>query len=518
MFTSRIVIAGFIAASTASMIIEEQQFAALLKRQAPGSPEYACHDNCGTAITVSKAGGDYCTEEVFLYDYKNCLQCAGPDNVDIWKYYGGSLSTAAGKCDGLDTEPKSGKQDDVGDAKHPGDSTGASSAASSSTPTSTTETVTEPVSSVAHATNTLEAVTDVLSSSGAEATGTAIESSSAAASLTSAVESAVSFAVSSVLDTAAVVPVPTVSGAPYATGNATTNGTSPTASAPTGQFTGSAETVHMNNVVALIGAVAAVFYQGPDREEDAVEITEEHIKQLENEVLVEASIDGPDTFYYRGFPSYDILADKPDPLAYIHNLPITILRVSSNRFSTPLSREVPKLLDTLQGLLTEDKLYLLKLRNKECLDNIDIPSPYSLKTYIRSDQTAHDQLESITPYFLNRPGKLAGPKDGIDEEDDKVHKTKDWQPGYWIHCVVYRLIWKDQDEEQLLPISGGFIEAFRESIIPAKNSKSNDYSTFGSEQPTYKAQPSNQIKYIQAYSAYDESSSVSSPQRIHLWF
>ncbi|KAJ4344671.1 uncharacterized protein N0V89_012415 [Didymosphaeria variabile] len=251
MFTSRIVIAGFIAASTASIITEEQHFATLLKRQAPGSPEYACHDNCGTAITVSKAGGDYCTDEVFLYDYNNCLQCAGPDNVDIWKYYGGSLTTAAGKCSGLDTEPKSGKQDDVGDAKHPGDSTGASSAASSSTPTSTAEAVSEPASSAA------EAVTDAPSSSAAEATATASEASSAAASLSSAVESAVSSAVSSVLETATAVPVPSVSGAPYATGNGTTNGTSPTASAPTGQFTGGAETVQVRNVVALIGAVAA---------------------------------------------------------------------------------------------------------------------------------------------------------------------------------------------------------------------------------------------------------------------
>ncbi|KAF2441072.1 hypothetical protein P171DRAFT_475517 [Karstenula rhodostoma CBS 690.94] len=238
MFTSHLILTSCLAFTTAALTAPDPLFATLLKRQAPGSPAYACHDNCGTAITVAKAGGDYCTDEVFLYDYKNCLQCAGPDNVDIWKYYGRSLATAAGECSGLDTEPKSGKQEDVGDAKHPGGSSDASSAVSSSAPTSTAEAVTEPSSSAAESTAAGE---------------------SSLASLSSAVASAVSSAVSSALETTTAVPVPTtVSGAPYATGNGTSNETTPTTSAPPGQFPGGAETLQVRNVVALIGAVAAV--------------------------------------------------------------------------------------------------------------------------------------------------------------------------------------------------------------------------------------------------------------------
>ena len=63
-------------------------FASLLKRQAPGSPEYNCHDNCGQAIIQARSSPSYCTDNIFLTDYKNCLQCSGPDNVNIWSMYG----------------------------------------------------------------------------------------------------------------------------------------------------------------------------------------------------------------------------------------------------------------------------------------------------------------------------------------------------------------------------------------------------------------------------------------------
>ena len=43
------------------------------------------------------------------------MQCAGPDNIGIWQYYGNGLSKAGESC-GLDTEPAEGKQPDVGEA------------------------------------------------------------------------------------------------------------------------------------------------------------------------------------------------------------------------------------------------------------------------------------------------------------------------------------------------------------------------------------------------------------------
>ncbi|KAL5412550.1 hypothetical protein PMIN04_009802 [Paraphaeosphaeria minitans] len=230
MFTFHL-LASFLALTTASFT-PDALFATLLKRQAPGSPGFACHDNCGTAITISKAGGDYCTDDVFLYDYANCLQCAGPDNADIWKYYGGSLTTAAGKCSGLETQPKSGTQEDVGDAKHPGD---ASSAVSTAAPSETAEPVTEPASTM----TLVEPVTVP-----AESTATAGES---------VVSSAVSLVSSAPTD----VTLSTVSGTPNATSNGTTVETTPTVSAPS-EFPGAAETVQVRNVAALIGAVAAV--------------------------------------------------------------------------------------------------------------------------------------------------------------------------------------------------------------------------------------------------------------------
>ncbi|KAF1994752.1 hypothetical protein P154DRAFT_526847 [Amniculicola lignicola CBS 123094] len=135
MVASRCVLfAGLTAFASASVLVaEEQMFNALLKRQQPGTPLYNCHDNCGTAITVSKAGGDTCKDEVFLFDYENCLKCAGPDNDNIWRYYGGSLTPVAEKC-GLPTAPLSGEQADVPEAMHPG---GSSEPTPTPTPTPT---------------------------------------------------------------------------------------------------------------------------------------------------------------------------------------------------------------------------------------------------------------------------------------------------------------------------------------------------------------------------------------------
>jgi hypothetical protein len=53
----------------------------------------------------------------FKTNYQNCLQCAGPDNYNIWRMYGNTLSAAGSSC-GLSTVPLAGKQDDVGPAVH----------------------------------------------------------------------------------------------------------------------------------------------------------------------------------------------------------------------------------------------------------------------------------------------------------------------------------------------------------------------------------------------------------------
>jgi hypothetical protein len=87
----------------------------------------------GTAISLSRQP-NACDNQGFKTNYANCLQCAGPDNYNIWRMYGRTLSTAGSSC-GLPTEPLSGKQSDVGPAVHDG---GASSTAASATPASAT--------------------------------------------------------------------------------------------------------------------------------------------------------------------------------------------------------------------------------------------------------------------------------------------------------------------------------------------------------------------------------------------
>ncbi|KKY18639.1 putative dynactin arp1 p25 subunit [Diplodia seriata] len=81
----------------------------LLKRQDDdmSEAEYNCHDNCGQAIVAARASGTAgpCTDATFLHDYAACLQCAGPANQDIWRYYGGALTAVAAECSGLSTVP-----------------------------------------------------------------------------------------------------------------------------------------------------------------------------------------------------------------------------------------------------------------------------------------------------------------------------------------------------------------------------------------------------------------------------
>ncbi|CAO2649196.1 Nn.00g101450.m01.CDS01 [Neocucurbitaria sp. VM-36] len=136
MIATQLLLAGFIAAASATALASEEViFAKLLKRQEPGTPAYACHDAC-TAITVSRQPNP-CENEIFLADYEICLTCSGPDNFNIWRYYGGSLSTIGTTC-GLETEPKSGKQPDPSEVVH-ASSTTVAPAASTPAPAATSE-------------------------------------------------------------------------------------------------------------------------------------------------------------------------------------------------------------------------------------------------------------------------------------------------------------------------------------------------------------------------------------------
>ncbi|KAI8935880.1 hypothetical protein NX059_007395 [Plenodomus lindquistii] len=178
MRSSQFMLLGLCAAANATLLSSEDTlFASLLKRQEPGTPAYNCHDNCGTAITVSKPpASPPCSDPSFLSNYANCLQCSGPDNYNIWRYYGRSLSVAGAAC-GLETEPKSGKQDDVGPAAQAAGSS-ATSAAAAPTTTSVSVGVSETASAAATAPISTSAAAEEVASSSAAAQTSALVSGS----------------------------------------------------------------------------------------------------------------------------------------------------------------------------------------------------------------------------------------------------------------------------------------------------------------------------------------------------
>ncbi|KAH7348229.1 hypothetical protein BKA66DRAFT_447332 [Pyrenochaeta sp. MPI-SDFR-AT-0127] len=215
MVASKFLIAAFVATASASALnAEEDLFASLLKRQEPGSASYNCHDNCGTAITLSKRPNP-CDSDAFKTNYNNCLQCAGPDNFNIWRMYGNTLSAAGATC-GLETQPKSGKQPDVGPAVHVGGSSSAAPAAST------------PAASAAP-----------VSGSDSPASATPAPTSAPAAGATSALVS---------------TPVlsPSVSAAPSRSANSTASFTS---SGPAQQSTNAAANLGASDAAGVFGAI-----------------------------------------------------------------------------------------------------------------------------------------------------------------------------------------------------------------------------------------------------------------------
>ncbi|GAP88004.1 putative dynactin arp1 p25 subunit [Rosellinia necatrix] len=126
-----ILVAVAAARGATATITEPLQFTELLRRQEPGSAAYKCHEACGQAIIQSRSSKDACNDKAFLASYDSCLQCAGPDNTDIWKDYGGTLSSVAAGC-GLSTTP-AGAQTTT-----PAEPTNTGSPASETSPAATT--------------------------------------------------------------------------------------------------------------------------------------------------------------------------------------------------------------------------------------------------------------------------------------------------------------------------------------------------------------------------------------------
>ncbi|CAJ0552596.1 Ff.00g006740.m01.CDS01 [Fusarium sp. VM40] len=68
----------------------------LVKRQQPGTPQYACHEDCGLLITLARETG-FCDSDEWNERYGRCMECA--NTYGIWKYYGEGVEKAAEQCD-----------------------------------------------------------------------------------------------------------------------------------------------------------------------------------------------------------------------------------------------------------------------------------------------------------------------------------------------------------------------------------------------------------------------------------
>lgn len=136
-----------------------------------------------------------CSDSVFLTDYTNCLECAGTDNEDIWKYYGSSLTSAAAEC-GLATTPLSGTQASVGTAE-PAVSGGAAAATTTDASASSRSTSAAAVAtSTTAAAESSAAVAVTIAAATASATATASTAATTSAAVSSVAYSSVSGSVS----------------------------------------------------------------------------------------------------------------------------------------------------------------------------------------------------------------------------------------------------------------------------------------------------------------------------------
>ncbi|KAK4114590.1 hypothetical protein N656DRAFT_766780 [Canariomyces notabilis] len=73
----------------------------LLRRQAPGTPQYACHENCGNTIAFGR-NPNHCDNSTWTAAYEACLECAL--EFDIWRFYSNGVTNAAQAC-GLSPTP-----------------------------------------------------------------------------------------------------------------------------------------------------------------------------------------------------------------------------------------------------------------------------------------------------------------------------------------------------------------------------------------------------------------------------
>ncbi|KAL2819206.1 hypothetical protein BJX63DRAFT_382697 [Aspergillus granulosus] len=164
----RLTVASLACIVAGASAFQYPDFVPLHKRQAPGTPQYECHANCGGVITASRQEG-FCDSSDFQSLLSACLDCAL--EYDVWRYYGNSVGAAAEEC-GLDGTPV-----------EPTSSTTTTTATETTTETTTetetsssteTETGTEPTTTATSSSTDTEEPTETESSTTVSSTSTPV--------------------------------------------------------------------------------------------------------------------------------------------------------------------------------------------------------------------------------------------------------------------------------------------------------------------------------------------------------
>ncbi|KAF5720076.1 hypothetical protein FMUND_4360 [Fusarium mundagurra] len=134
----------------------------LVKRQQPGTPQYACHEDCGLLITLARDDEDFCDSDEWNERYGRCMSCA--NTYGIWKYYGSGVARVAQQC-GLTPKPS------------PSGSSGAPSTTAEEKPSSTAAEV-KPSTPAVEKPATTEAEEPETTKAEEQATATEVETSS----------------------------------------------------------------------------------------------------------------------------------------------------------------------------------------------------------------------------------------------------------------------------------------------------------------------------------------------------
>ncbi|KAJ0419029.1 hypothetical protein BJY00DRAFT_173524 [Aspergillus carlsbadensis] len=139
----RLTVASLACIVVGASAFQYPDFVPLHKRQAPGTPQYDCHANCGGVITASRQD-DFCDSSDFQSMLSACLDCALV--YDIWRYYGNSVGAAAEECglDGTPVEPTSSSTTATATETTTETTTGTETSETETSTETETETETEP--------------------------------------------------------------------------------------------------------------------------------------------------------------------------------------------------------------------------------------------------------------------------------------------------------------------------------------------------------------------------------------